>query len=679
MSLSVRRVERRLRSAPAFFALALIVFGVPMLLGDRLRAEPQDDFARYSRDIPALAAKGELDEAAELAERYAVRAREADGKDSPEFATAATWLAFVYERQKRFAEAEPLLDEALMVREAAFGPNHPLVATSLVNLASLYRQQGRDEGAARLMAKAHAIRAKAVGLGMLEVMPREIRHLQADGKSLEAARLAERYVALAKERYGANQPGLVPALNEAARLFEQQGKLIAAEALLVQALEIQNVTFGPRSPEVADSAGALARIYQAKGRYAKAEASFKRTLSIRKAVFGARSEKTVAAMEALAGLYEAQGLKQEAETLLAEARALWGQVQRQSSYTRDEPSHAVVKIFYATDRENTGANDPAEVYSGERGPMRYGIAAVSIPRDHRMGALETPSAWRFEWSNDPDRFVVLLSATEMDKTRFFDDVAARVNRSSGESAFVFVHGYNVAFVDAARRTAQMAYDLGFDGAPVLYSWPSQASFASYKVDETNAEWARHDFKMFLQDFTAKSDAENIYLIAHSMGARVLTGALKELLLEDPKIGETFDEIVLAAPDIDAETFKRDIAPKILAPKTLTPASAGEGGTTLYASSGDYALMASKTFAGYPRAGDTAEGVTLVPGIDTVDASAIRTDFVGHSYYADSDSVIGDLRDLILKRKRPEKRKRLSPVKSDEGHYWTFKKRRAQTQ
>ena len=88
--------------------------------------------------------------------------------------------------------------------------------------------------------------------------------------------------------------------------------------------------------------------------------------------------------------------------------------------------------------------------------------------------------------------------------------------------------------------------------------------------------------------------------------------------------------------------KRDIAPTILA---------GEGGTTLYASSGDYALMASKTFAGYPRAGDTADGVTDGSGHGhNRRQHAIRTDFIGHSYYADSDSVIGDLRDLIMKGK-----------------------------
>jgi esterase/lipase superfamily enzyme len=209
-------------------------------------------------------------------------------------------------------------------------------------------------------------------------------------------------------------------------------------------------------------------------------------LSIRKAIYGQRNEKTIATMETLAGVYDAAGRKDEAKQLYDSARKLGGQVQRRYAYMREEPSYAVVKVFYATDRKNTGAKDPAEAYGGDRGELVFGEAMVSIPRDHRLGELETPSIWRLEWCNDPDRFVVLLSVDEMDKAKFFEDVADRVKKSAGKSAFVFVHGYNVAF-DAARRTAQMTYDLGFDGAPVLHSWPSQASYASYKVDETNAE------------------------------------------------------------------------------------------------------------------------------------------------------------------------------------------------
>ena len=145
----------------------------------------------------------------------------------------------------------------------------------------------------------------------------------------------------------------------------------------------------------------------------------------------------------------------------------------------EEPTYAVVKVYYATDRAKTTNPDPAKTYAGDRGDLGLGFCTVSIPRDHRMGALEAPSIWRLEFSNDPEHFVVLLSVTETDTASFYKDVADRVRASAGKNAFIFVHGYNVTFADAARRTAQMAYDLGFDGAPVFYSWPSQASYAAY--------------------------------------------------------------------------------------------------------------------------------------------------------------------------------------------------------
>jgi esterase/lipase superfamily enzyme len=66
--------------------------------------------------------------------------------------------------------------------------------------------------------------------------------------------------------------------------------------------------------------------------------------------------------------------------------------------------------------------------------------------------------------------------------------AARVNKSGKKSAFIFVHGYNVTFEDAARRTAQMSYDLSFDGAPVFYSWPSQGSLGDYLKDGSCAKF-----------------------------------------------------------------------------------------------------------------------------------------------------------------------------------------------
>jgi hypothetical protein len=52
---------------------------------------------------------------------------------------AGPYLAVLYNRQGRYAEAEALYKRALAILEKALGPGHPDMATSLNNLAEPYR------------------------------------------------------------------------------------------------------------------------------------------------------------------------------------------------------------------------------------------------------------------------------------------------------------------------------------------------------------------------------------------------------------------------------------------------------------------------------------------------------------------------------------------------------------
>jgi esterase/lipase superfamily enzyme len=277
-----------------------------------------------------------------------------------------------------------------------------------------------------------------------------------------------------------------------------------------------------------------------------------------------------------------------------------------------------------------------------------------------MGALESPSFLKFEFRGDPERHVLLLRIAVQNKSEFLASVAGRIRESSKKNSFIFVHGYNVAFDDAARRTGQIAYDLGFQGAPLFYSWPSQGKIAGYLVDETNIEWSQNNLKMFLADFATQSDAQSIFLIGHSMGSRVLTRAFAQLVREKPSLRSRFREVILSAPDIDAEVFKRDIASEII------PA-------TLYASSGDEALRLSKTFHGYSRAGDAGPGLVIVPGMDSVDATHVATDFIGHSYFAESRSIISDMFYLMRDGIRAKDRFGLQGIDAPTGRYYVFKR------
>jgi esterase/lipase superfamily enzyme len=70
-----------------------------------------------------------------------------------------------------------------------------------------------------------------------------------------------------------------------------------------------------------------------------------------------------------------------------------------------------------------------------------------------MGELEGPSIWRLEFRPDPERHILVLSKELSERARFLDDVRHLAERSDGQDALVFVHGYNVEFDAAARRTA----------------------------------------------------------------------------------------------------------------------------------------------------------------------------------------------------------------------------------
>jgi esterase/lipase superfamily enzyme len=301
-------------------------------------------------------------------------------------------------------------------------------------------------------------------------------------------------------------------------------------------------------------------------------------------------------------------------------------------------------------------------YGTERGKLELGTCEVSIPKVHEVGQLESPSVLRLEFREDTSRHVVLLGVQPEPADRFYADLHDCVGRSQHKSAFVFVHGYNVSFEDAARRTAQIAYDLKFDGAPIFFSWPSQAGILQYTVDENNVSWSAPHLLNFLIEVARQSGAERIHLIAHSMGNRALTSALRDLSLMRLPDMPSFNEVILTAPDVDADTFTNDIAPAIV--KTAQR-------VTLYASSNDEALIISKKVHGYPRAGDSGSQLIVLRGIDTVDVSAVDTSLVGHTYYGDNSTVLADIFELLNASIPADKRHWLKPERLGILKYWVF--------
>ena len=142
-----------------------------------------------------------------------------------------------------------------------------------------------------------------------------------------------------------------------------------------------------------------------------------------------------------------------------------------------------------------------------------------------------------------------------------------------------------------------------------------------------------------------------------MGNRALARVLENWGLNGEP-DAPFRHVVLTAPDIDASTF--------LALAESMRSKAGK--LTLYSSHLDKALVASKKFHGYPRAGEI---VVIVSGMDTIDASAVNTSFVGHSHFGESRSVIEDIY-WLLRDQPPDNRFGISRRQSSNGTYFVFR-------
>src|SRR6185436_12211817 len=112
------------------------------------------------------------------------------------------------------------------------------------------------------------------------------------------------------------------------------------------------------------------------------------------------------------------------------------------------------------------------------------------------------------------------------------------------------------------RTAQLAYDLNMRAIPVMFSWPSLGSAKplAYSSDETVASQVVPDLALFLGDIAACSGARKIHVLAHSMGSAILAAALAHI--DSPAGQVRFNNVVLAAPDIDADVFLHQIAPRL---------------------------------------------------------------------------------------------------------------------
>ena len=335
----------------------------------------------------------------------------------------------------------------------------------------------------------------------------------------------------------------------------------------------------------------------------------------------------------------------------------------------------VVPVFYGTDRA-VQPNAKRLAFGSDRArKLQLGEAMITVPKVHQVPKVERPWVVTIPYfdvtiyaeKEDPKQHFTIKEIKALTKEQMLAQVKDRLKNSQRfkDQAVVFVHGYNTSFDNALYRTAQIAYDLEFDGATFLYSWPSGGAVASYTYDRESAQAAEPYLRDFLDMVVKQTGAKSVSVIAHSMGNQPLMDVLRDMKSAAPA-GVTISQVILAAPDVDADSFS-NLATAI---KGLAK------NVTLYVASNDRALIVSRNFWGSYRAGDVPPaGPLILPGIDTIDVTAASTDAfaINHSGYAQNNKLLEDIAELIQTGLRPPELRVLKPSKvtTGGGDYWRY--------
>nr|WP_245436811.1 alpha/beta fold hydrolase [Rhizobium chutanense] len=293
-----------------------------------------------------------------------------------------------------------------------------------------------------------------------------------------------------------------------------------------------------------------------------------------------------------------------------------------SGPVRSETAPDRVSVLAATNRTPDSVSGGFGSAWAEK--LTYEEYAFSVPPGRKDTAITYPTA-----KPDPERQFAVVERKRLPQDAFVQQALASVQADG--TIGIFVHGYNYSYQEALYRTAQIAADAKIPGAPILFSWPSAASVAGYVADRDAALSSRSELNSLVTSLSASGKVKRIILFGHSMGGFLVMETVRQLKLQhrDDVVGKL--AVVLAAPDIDIDVFRSQLADIGQMPIPIS----------LLVSKDDRALGASSFIAGErARVGrlDIDDPVireaALKERLRVIDITSIQTsDGLGHDRYA----------------------------------------------
>lgn len=290
------------------------------------------------------------------------------------------------------------------------------------------------------------------------------------------------------------------------------------------------------------------------------------------------------------------------------------------------PGARITTVYVATTRGR--AIPGRNIYTNVRSDVvNYAEFKISIPPGHRSGNIEWPVG-----APDPAVSFATVQQSVLDRRTFEQRIGAHEKAAKGAAKVgVFVHGFNTNFQEALYRLAQLKADANVDGVPILFAWPSEAKLSGYIADKDAVTFSRDQLVDLLTMLAHDRNVATITVFAHSMGAWLTVEALRQLRLTGNDAVIRRLKVILAAPDIDVDVFRKQM--EVIGP--LSPPM------TVLVSRDDLALSLSSRLAdNRERVGmldvddPRVQQAALKEKIEIIDISSLKSpDPLHHDRYA----------------------------------------------
>jgi serine/threonine-protein kinase len=285
--------------------------------------------------------QGQFDEAEQLTREALAIVRRRLPHGDPRVAKTATALGQVLEERGGYAEAVPVLEEAVRMHETQTTAS-PDLASSLRHLGSVHFYAGNLDTAAgifdRVLAMTRQVNGERHALAGEDLINVGAVHFER-GRYADAERFYREALQISEAWYGGEHHQTAGHLTMLARALVMQFRLDEAAPLVERAVAVRERVFGPMHPRVASAVNEAGSIALQRKRYDEAEAAFRRMGDIYRAAYPNTHYLHALATANLASVFNAKEEFATAEPLFRQAIAIYGETQGS-----DHPNVGIARV-----------------------------------------------------------------------------------------------------------------------------------------------------------------------------------------------------------------------------------------------------------------------------------------------------------------------------------------------